>query len=429
MAHRAELIAVGTEILLGNIANTDAQILSEKLAELGIDVLYHTVVGDNPGRLRQALELSRSRVDIIITTGGLGPTYDDLTKQTICETFGRKNILSPEAEAWLRGVFAERGRAMTENNLQQACLPENCTVFWNRNGTAPGCAFCEDGVHVLMLPGPPHECRLMFETGAEPYLRALSQDVIVSHTLRIYGKGESDMEILLRDKISQMRNPSVAPYARPDECMLRVTAKAASREEAERLLAPAVAEVMDTVGEWVYGIDVDNLESVCVKLLKDSGKTLSAAESCTGGLLAKRLTDVPGASAVFLGGVVSYTDAVKAHILNVPRPLLDEFGAVSEPVARAMAEGVRSLTGSDFALSITGVAGPDSDDRDNPVGLVYIALASAEGTVCRECRFGRRSREHIRQQSANTAFDMLRRTMMGGRHESETRAVNADGQR
>ncbi len=411
MAHRAELIAVGTEILLGSIINTDAQILSEKLAELGIDVLYHTVVGDNPARLRAALELARTRVDIVITTGGLGPTYDDLTKQTICEVFGRKNVLHPEIEAWLRDWFAARGRKMTENNLQQAYLPEGCTVFHNHNGTAPGCAFCEGGVHVLMLPGPPHECRLMYETGAEPYLRALSHDVILSHTLRVYGKGESDMEMLLRDRIEKMTNPTVAPYAKPDECMLRVTAKAENAEAAEALLRPAVDELLGVVGEWVYGVDVDSLEAVCLDLLKKRGATLSAAESCTGGLLAKRLTDVPGASAAFLGGVVSYTNGVKNHVLNVSESLLNEYGAVSEPVARAMAEGVRTLTGSDYALAVTGLAGPDGDDRGNPVGLVYVALAEDGGTEVRECRFGNRTREHIRQQSANTAFDMLRRKL------------------
>ncbi len=409
MGHRAELIAVGTEILLGNIANTDAQILSEKLAELGIDVLYHTVVGDNPKRLREALELARTRVDIIITTGGLGPTYDDLTKQTICDAFGRKNVLHPELEQWLRELFAARNRPMAETNLQQAYLPENCTIFHNHNGTAPGCGFCENGVHVLMLPGPPRECKLMFETGAEPYLRSLSEGVIASHTLRIYGKGESDMESMLRDKIVKMTNPTVAPYAKSDECMLRVTAKAATAEAAEALLKPAVEEVMNVVGEWVYGVDVDNLESVCVSLLKERGATLAAAESCTGGLIAKRVTDVPGASAVFLGGVVSYTNGVKANVLGVPQTMLDEYGAVSEPVARVMAERVRALTGADYALSVTGIAGPDSDERGNPVGLVYIGLASADGTTIKACNFGKRTRDHIRAQAVNTALDMLRR--------------------
>ncbi|MBR1565635.1 MAG: nicotinamide-nucleotide amidohydrolase family protein, partial [Oscillospiraceae bacterium] len=235
--------------------------------------------------------------------------------------------------------------------------------------------------------------------------------VIVSHTLRIYGKGESDMVNMLRDKIEKMTNPTVAPYAKSDECMLRVTAKAATAEEAEAMLKPAVAEVMDVVGEWVYGIDVDDLESVCVALLKQRGKTLAAAESCTGGLIAKRVTDVPGASAVFLGGVVSYTNGVKNKVLNVSESKLVEFGAVSEPVAIAMAEGVRALTGADYALSVTGVAGPDSDERGNPVGLVYIGLASPEGTECRRCEFGKRTRDHIRMQAVNTALDMLRRKL------------------
>ncbi|MBO4914711.1 MAG: competence/damage-inducible protein A [Oscillospiraceae bacterium] len=411
MAHRAELIAVGTELLLGNVVNADARILSEKLAELGIDVLYHTVVGDNPARLREALELARSRVDIIITTGGLGPTYDDLTKQTICEVFGRKNILRPELEEWVRGVFVSRGREMTENNLKQAYLPENCTVFLNENGTAPGCAFCEGGVHVLMLPGPPHECELMFTTGAEPYLRALSRDVIVSHTLRIYGKGESEVESLLYDKISGMTNPTVAPYAKPDECMLRVTAKAESREAAEKLLSPVLDELMSVVGEWVYGVDVDSLEQVCLDLLKRRGLTLAAAESCTGGLIAKRLTDNAGASKAFLGGIVCYSNGVKANQLNVPWDMLNELGPVSEPVARAMAEGARAAIGTDYAVSVTGLAGADPDEFGNPPGRVYVGLATPEGTTVKKCDFGARTRDHIRQQSANTALDMLRRAL------------------
>ena len=335
MSHTAELIAVGTEILLGNIANTDAQMLSEELAALGVNVLYHTVVGDNPTRLAEALELARRRVDIVITTGGLGPTYDDLTKQTICTVFGRKNVFHPEIADALRTHFASIGRELTENNLQQAYLPENCTIFRNHNGTAPGCGFCEGGVHVLMLPGPPHECHKMFRTGAIPYLRTLSDEIIVSHSLRIYGQGESQIEAMLHDRIVSMVNPSVAPYAKPDECMLRVTAKAKSEAEAEEMLRGAIEEVMPVIGEWVYGIDVGSLEEVVSALLREKGRTLAAAESCTGGLIAKRMTDLPGASQVFMGGVVSYTNFVKANVLGVPQALLDEHGAVSEPVACA----------------------------------------------------------------------------------------------
>ena len=411
MTHTAELIAVGTELLLGNIANTDAQMLSEELAALGINVLYHTVVGDNPLRLAEALNIARRRVDIILTTGGLGPTYDDLTKQTICQVFGRKNVFHPEVAEQLRSYFASTGRKMTENNLQQAYLPENCTIFHNHNGTAPGCGFCEGGVHVLMLPGPPHECRKMFQTGALSYLRALSGEIILSRSLRIFGQGESQIEALLRDKIASMANPSIAPYAKPDECMLRVTAKAETEETASRMLDRAVAEIMPTVGEWVYGIDVGSLEEVVSSLLREKGRTLAAAESCTGGLIAKRMTDLPGASQVFLGGVVSYTNFVKANVLGVPQALLEEYGAVSEPVARAMAEGVRRITGADYGVSVTGVAGPDSDERGNPVGTVFIGLSGPDGTHCHPCRFGKRSRDHIRALSANTALDLIRRSM------------------
>lgn len=411
MSHTAELIAVGTEILLGNIANTDAQMLSEELAALGVNVLYHTVVGDNPTRLAEALELARRRVDIVITTGGLGPTYDDLTKQTICTVFGRKNVFHPEIADALRTHFASIGRELTENNLQQAYLPENCTIFRNHNGTAPGCGFCEGGVHVLMLPGPPHECHKMFRTGAIPYLRTLSDEIIVSHSLRIYGQGESQIEAMLHDRIVSMVNPSVAPYAKPDECMLRVTAKAKSEAEAEEMLRGAIEEVMPVIGEWVYGIDVGSLEEVVSALLREKGRTLAAAESCTGGLIAKRITDVPGASLVFMGGVVSYTDTVKHRVLGVPAEMLEEYGAVSAPVARAMAEGARRATTADLAVSVTGVAGPERDERGNAVGTVFIGFSTPEETVAERFDFGEKSRAEIRALSAEEALKLLEEKM------------------
>ena len=411
MSHTAELIAVGTEILLGNIANTDAQMLSEELAALGVNVLYHTVVGDNPTRLAEALELARRRADIVITTGGLGPTYDDLTKQTICTVFGRKNVFHPEIADALRTHFASIGRELTENNLQQAYLPEDCTIFRNHNGTAPGCGFCEGGVHVLMLPGPPHECRKMFRTGAIPYLRALSDEIIVSRSLRIYGQGESQIEAMLHNRIVSMVNPSVAPYAKPDECMLRVTAKAKSEAEAEEMLRGAIEEVMPVIGEWVYGIDVGSLEEVVSALLREKGRTLAAAESCTGGLIAKRITDVPGASLVFMGGVVSYTDTVKHRVLGVPAEMLEEYGAVSAPVARAMAEGARRATTADLAVSVTGVAGPERDERGNAVGTVFIGFSTLEETVAERFDFGEKSRAEIHGLSAVEALKLLEEKM------------------
>ena len=413
MNHTAELIAVGTELLLGNIANTDAQILSQGLSALGITVHYHTVVGDNPQRLRDALDIARRRADIIITTGGLGPTYDDLTKQTICAAFGRELVLHEDILETIRSYFARSGRTMPENNVQQAMLPVGCTVFDNPVGTAPGCAFEEGGVHVLMLPGPPFECRYLFEHRAMAYLQALTDGVIVSHEIRVFGMGESHVEAKLRDIMTSMTNPTLAPYAKPNECMLRATAKAPTAAQAEALLAPLVQQVRDVLGDVVYGVDVGSLEEVVSRLLRERGLTLSTAESCTGGLIAKRVTDIPGASQVFRGGVVSYTNDVKADVLGVPRATLDACGAVSEPVARAMAEGCRRLCGSDIALAVTGLAGPEGDDRGNEVGTVYIALADRRGTLCKRlsCGMGR-GRDRVRSAAAQNALDLLRRRLL-----------------
>ena len=414
MTHTAELIAVGTELLLGNIANTDAQMLSKGLSALGINVYYHTVVGDNPQRLKAAVEVAKGRADIIITTGGLGPTCDDLTKNVLAECFGRKLVYDEASAQRIRDYFQRLhpGRPMTENNLQQAYLPEGCTIFSNDWGTAPGCAFEADGVRVIMLPGPPNECTPMFEHRAVPYLRALADGVIASRTLKLFGMGESAVEAKLRDRMNALTNPTLAPYAKTGEVELRITAKAATVEEARSLIVPVEEEVRDMFGPLVYGADVASMEAVVLGLLKEKGLTLGTAESCTGGLVAKRMTDLPGSSAVFKGGVVSYTNEVKAGVLGVPQAMLDEFGAVSAQVARAMAQGARRVLGCDLAVSLTGVAGPDPDDRNNPVGLIYVALDTPEGTRVRELRLIN-GRARIRTVAATNAFDMVRRYLTG----------------
>ncbi|MDE7243790.1 MAG: competence/damage-inducible protein A [Oscillospiraceae bacterium] len=414
MSHTAELIAVGTELLLGNIANTDAQMISEGLSTLGITVHYHTVVGDNPQRLSEALEIARRRADIIITTGGLGPTYDDLTKQTICKTFHRELELHEDILEEIRTWFQKRmQKKMPENNTQQAMLPVGCTIFDNPVGTAPGCAFEEGGVHVLMLPGPPFECRYMFENRAVPYLRQLTDGVIVSHEIRVYGMGESAVEEKLHGPMTTLTNPTLAPYAKTNEVMLRATAKAETAEAAEELLKPLVRQVREELGDVVYGVDVGSLEEVVSELLRKRGLTLSTAESCTGGLVAKRITDLPGASSIFRGGVVSYTDKVKSEVLGVSEAILSKYGAVSEPVARAMAEGCRRVCGSDLAVSVTGVAGPGTDERGTPVGTVFIGLASEQETLCRQYSCGRgRGRSRVRTSTAQNVFDLLRRYLL-----------------
>lgn len=411
--HCAEIIAVGTELLLGQIANTNAQMISQGLSSIGINVFWHTVVGDNPQRLEEAVAAARQRADILITTGGLGPTCDDLTKQTLCRCFGRELEFHSDILEGIRAYYEGKlHNAMPENNRAQAELPAGCTIFANTCGTAPGCAFQEDGVHVLMLPGPPHECRAMFEKSALPYLQQLSGQVIVSHDLHVFGLGESKVESMLRPLMLELKNPTLAPYAKPSEMYLRVTAKADSRQDAETMLAPVIAQVREIVGDAVYGMDVSGLPEVCLGLLKERGLTFATAESCTGGMIGAAITDLPGSSAVYRGGVVSYWSSVKADVLGVPQTLLDQYGAVSEPVARAMAEGAVRITGAHIGLSATGVAGPDRDDRGNDVGTVYIGLATPAGTFCRHLAFGDR-RERVRAHAVGTAFDMLRRYLSG----------------
>ncbi len=413
MSHTAELIAVGTELLLGNIANTDAQMISQGLSQLGINVYYHTVVGDNPQRVRQAVDIARGRADILITTGGLGPTCDDLTKVAVAQAFGKELVYHEPSAQRIRERFAQRGTPVTENNFQQAMVPEGCTVLDNDWGTAPGVAFQADGTHVLMLPGPPRECAMMFRHRALPYLQQLADGVIASRTVKTFGIGESAAEALLRDLMNALHNPTLAPYAKPTGTELRITAHAPTREEALRLIAPVEEQVKAILGDKVIGVDVDSLEEVCFALLKDRGLTVGTAESCTGGLLAKLLTDLPGSSALFRGGVVSYTNGVKAGLLGVPQDLLDRYGAVSPQVAEAMARGAKAALGCDIALSTTGVAGPDADDRGNPIGLVYLGLAWGDQCQVTEFHAGPVERERVRRQAAQTALDLLRRHLTG----------------
>ena len=411
----AEIISVGTELLLGNIVNTDARDLAIMLSELGINVYWQTVVGDNTERLKAALGIARDRADLIITTGGLGPTYDDLTKQTVAEFFGKALYFDRQAEAELKEFFCTgSGRSMTENNLQQCWLPEGCTPFYNTCGTAPGCGFqTEDGKTVLILPGPPKEMNAMMRHDGIGYLRGLSTERIWSHNIMTFGMGESAIEALLRDRMNALTNPTLAPYAKEGEVRLRVTARAADEAEAEALMAPVIAEVKAALGDIVYGVDVPSLEALAFDLLKQRGATVATAESCTGGLVSKRITDLPGASKIFRGGVTVYTDGAKHILLGVDRKLLDDCGAVSQEVAFELAEKMLQTLGADYGIGVTGVAGPETDGV-HPVGTVFVALADAEGTFVRALKLGERSdRSRIRTLAANHAFDMLRRRLLG----------------
>ena len=407
MSLTAEIIAVGNELLLGTITNTNARDITEALTDLGISVLWHTVVGDDPIRLRQTLELARSRADVIVTTGGLGPTYDDLTKQTICETFGKKLVLHQDILDDIRTFYEGALHVpMPENNTQQAELPEGCVIFDNPNGTAPGCAFEADGTHVLMLPGPPNEMLPMLKNHGAPYLKKLSHNVIVSRDIMTFGMGESSVEQLLREKhMTAMTNPTLATYAKPAEVRLRATATAETAEAAEALLAPVVEEVKTLLGDVVYGVDKAGLEVVCKELLLEKGLTFATAESCTGGRVAQRITSLPGASGVYRGGVVSYWTDVKGSVLGVPREILDEFGAVSEETARAMAEGVRRKMNADIAVSATGMASPGNPDEP-PAGTVFVGIASAKGVRDIPLRLTG-DRMDIRRQTVKAALNAI----------------------
>ena len=406
----AELIAVGTEILLGDIVNTDAQLISQGLSELGINVFYQTVVGDNPARLRHVVETARDRADIIITTGGLGPTLDDLTKETLAAVFGKKLALHQPSLDRIKDFFQTIGREMTPNNEKQAWLPEGCTVFVNEWGTAPGCAFEAYGKHVLMLPGPPRECNPMWKECAMPYLYQLAGGCIVSRNIRVFGLGESNMEAILHDMMAESKNPTIAPYAKTSECFARVTAKADTPEECETLLEPVVEKICGLLGEDVYGVDVDSLEQVVGDGLRQRGLTLAVAESCTGGLLSKRITDIPGCSDYYLGGVCSYANSVKMNVLGVKKETLDAVGAVSPEVAEQMAEGVARALGADVGVGITGVAGPGGGTDEKPVGLVYISIWHKGQHFTRKMK-SMNGRDRIRMQAASTALDLIRRNV------------------
>ena len=410
--YNTEIISVGTELLLGHITHTDTRDVAEMLSRIGINVRYQTVVGDNPGRLRDCVEIAKGRADILITTGGLGPTCDDLTKQILAEAFGLPLVESQSERESLYN-YLHPDRPFTPNNFQQALIPEGATIFHNLWGTAPGCAFEKEGKIVLMLPGPPNECVPMFREYGIPYLRRLSQEQIVSHSVRIFGIGESGVDQMFRDEMNAMSNPSMAPYAKECDCLLQITAKAKSEAEAEAMMAPVIAHVKERLGEYVYGMDIESVEEAVLPLLKEKGLFFAAAESCTGGDIARRITEIPGASTVFLGGCVTYTNEAKARLLGIDPALIEENGAVSYPVAKAMAERVRSITGADIGVGVTGLAGPDGDGV-HPVGTVFVSVAVEGETFVRQLSLGeKRTRSFIRRMAGNHIFDMMRRWLTG----------------
>lgn len=404
---KAEIIAVGTELLLGQIVNSNAQYLSQELAALGIDVYFQTVVGDNTNRLAHAVETATSRADLLIFTGGLGPTQDDLTKDSLASVLGRSLHIDPEAMDNVDRFFKDRGIPMTENNRRQALSIDGATPLPNETGLAVGNAIADQGKFYIVLPGPPKEMKPMFEKQAKPWIleNVLSGAMpLFSKMLKFAGIGESALETRLLDLIKEQTDPTVAPYAKEGEVTIRISTKAPNEQEAMEKLDAMEREIASRLPEHLYAnIDVP-IEKTIVDLMSERGLTLSAAESCTGGLLMEMITAVPGSSAVFTGGIVCYSNAMKEKLLNVPHELLEGEnapGAVSAETAIVLAEQVRQISGTDFGLSITGVAGPSHSER-KPVGLVYIALSRPDGeTSVYELNL-KGSREIIRLRTVKT---------------------------
>ena len=409
-----EIIAVGTELLLGRTTNTNAQDISRVLSEFGIDAFYQTVVGDNAERLRLAVETAAKRANIIITSGGLGPTHDDITKETLSAMFGKKLIFNEAVANKIRDFFEKRLYVIkiTDNNFRQAEFPEESVIFDNEIGTAPGCAFETGGKHIIMLPGPPHECRAMLRSGVAPYLMKLSNSQLYSHNIHIFGLGESAVEEKLRDLMMNLHNPTLAPYAQDGEVMLRLTAKAESKTEADALMAPILTTVRNALGDIIYGIDTDSLENTVASLLVKHNMSLATAESCTGGLISKRLTDIPGVSSVFMGGIVAYGAHSKVGLLDVDYCTLLDKGAISREVALAMANGVRIRFNADIGVSVTGIAGPAGDGSGLEIGTVFAALTTKDQSFCRCLRLFH-DRNRVRISASSHVLDMIRRFLTG----------------
>ncbi len=408
----AELICVGTELLMGQVLNTDAQFMARALVPLGVNVYHQVTVGDNAGRLLDVLETALKRADVAILSGGLGPTGDDLTKETVARCFGRKMVNDEQALFTLHERFDRQNREMTPNNLKQAVFPEGSIILPNPNGTAPGCIVeREDGKAAILLPGPPRELMPMFTQSVMPYLEKRTEQKLFSRELRIFGKGESTVEYELRDLIAAQDNPTIAPYAEMNEVTLRVTARCQDVAEGKAMVQVVIDEIVDRLGDVVYSVDGIKMPAVCIGLLEAQGKTLAVAESCTGGMLTSTLVDVPGCSQVLLEGCVTYSDAAKFRRLGVSGATLRKHGAVSSECVKEMAMGMRRTAGTDYALATTGIAGPGGGTKRKPVGLVYVALATEHGVTVKELRLNG-DRGRIRHSALLHALDMLRRELV-----------------
>lgn len=408
----AETIFVGTELLLGNIVNTNAAYLAEQMAVLGFPMFYQTTVGDNAERLEGCIRQALDRSDIVILSGGLGPTQDDITKETAAKVMGKELLLNEEAKKQIEAYFVKKGKAMAENNLKQAMMPKDAIMLDNTNGTAPGVIMEEDGKILVLLPGPPEELSLMFERSVVPYLQSKVSQVIYSAMVKVCGVSESDVAQQLDDLIRSTGDVTVAPYAKIGEVHLRVTAKAEDEKQAKKLVKPVIKDIKARLGDAVYTTHEEiSLEQSVVDLLLANNLTVTTVESCTGGLLAGRLINVPGVSEIFKMGHITYSNKAKRKIVGVRRKTLEKYGAVSGQVVKEMVGGVLQITRADVAVSVSGIAGPDGGTPEKPVGLVYIACSVCGTVTVQECHFSG-TRRKIRESAVAAALVLMRRCIM-----------------
>ncbi|QSX08611.1 competence/damage-inducible protein A [Alkalibacter rhizosphaerae] len=407
---RGEIINVGTEILIGDILNSNAQYISRELSRIGISIYYHTTVGDNPTRLQQVLQQAKERSDLVVLTGGLGPTQDDLTKESVAELFGLDMILHEESKVKIQGFFQRISAEMTQNNLKQAYMPEGARIIPNDNGTAPGILLEKDNKIFILLPGPPRELIPMFRDFCIPYLQDKSPIKFYSRYYKISGLGESALEDRLLDIIDGQTNPTIATYAKPGEVMLRITANGNTSEEATKLLDEMDHQVMDRIGSWVYAKEDLSLHEVVASMLMEKDCSISVAESCTGGLIAAKLTEIPGISSIFHSGIVCYSNASKSDYLGVKEETLEKYGAVSRECAMEMLAGLLKNNKTKIAVATTGIAGPGGGSEEKPVGLVFVGIAYKGKMEVHEVRL-HGNRQQIQERSANMAFNMVRKML------------------
>lgn len=409
---KTAILSVGTELLFGQITNTNTVYLSQQMNMLGFDVMYHYTVGDNPGRVAEMIELAFKDCDMVLTTGGLGPTQDDLTKEVACKVMGDELVMMDDVlDEIIAYMKTLRRGEITENNRKQAVLPSRAEVFHNDAGTAPGFALEKDGKYIICMPGPPREMTRMFETSVLPFLQRMSEDVIYYRMIRTFGIGESKLETVLLDLINNQTDPTLATYAKEGEACLRIASKRKTKEEAKEAVDKMLSRVQEIIGDYIYSCDDEELVQVVCRKLMEKELTISSAESCTGGMFAAALTEVSGISKSFQRGLVTYSNEAKMDELGVSSDTLEKYGAVSEETAIEMAEGLKRVSGSDICISVTGIAGPGGGTREKPVGLVYIGFIYGDKKLCKKVQMRNVSRKWNRHYALLSMLDIINKNI------------------